>query len=99
MLKTIFKIGDEIIIEKRNKLKQNTIRELKKMISFEIGCSLSDIKVEFIESDNFEFSRIDVTPDGLVYWDCIYPKILDRISLLDEQKINDINVENYLIIN
>lgn len=98
MLKTIFKVGDDIIIEKRNKLKQNIIRDLKKMISSEINCSLSDIKVEFVESDDLEFSRIDATTDGLIYWDTIFPKILDRVSLLDETKINQKDVEDYLII-
>lgn len=99
MTKTIFKVGDDVILEKKNKLKQNTIRELKKMISSEINCSLSDIKVEFIESDDLEFSRIDVTAHGLIYWDTIFPKILDRVSLLDEKKINEKDVEDYLIIN
>ena len=104
--KTIFTIRDEIIKEVESELDYFGIEEIKEEITFETDCNLSDIEVNIIEDNNHEFSRIDLSPEGLIYWDCLYPKVLTGVTLILDEDFEEFldlvlknGIEEYLIIN
>ena len=103
--RTLFKIGDEIIIDIERELNYFEIEEIKSGLVKEIGCKDTEIEVKIMECDRHEYSRIDIGIYGMVYWDCLYPKILTGVSLIIDEDSEEFlemvlknGIEEYLVI-
>lgn len=101
--KILFKINNEVVYIEDRDLEINGIEKMKSIIAEELECQVEDINLDY--EDTPEYSEIDATPEGLVYWKSLFMIPLTGVELLlvlgsDEHLDAILNgtIEDYLII-
>jgi len=101
--KILFKIKDEVVYIEDRDLEINGIENMKAIIARELECQVEDINLDY--KDIPEYSEIDVTYRGLIYWKSLFAIPLSGVEILlvlgsDEHLDAILNgtIEDYLII-
>lgn len=79
-IKLLFKLNNEVVLEENDDLYLNQIDALKWVISAECECSIDDIEVERIETPIDISEEVDISVEGLVFWNSLYMLPIQGVS-------------------
>lgn len=75
-----FKVHNEIVLEESQNITLDHVEKMKWLVAEECGVQYDDIDVDFVEIFDEDYSEIDATIMGLVYWKDCYTEVITGVE-------------------